>query len=175
MVLKVVVVVAVVIAAVLVYAATRPNQFEIERAVSINASPEKVFALINDFHNWGEWAPQDREDPTMQRIYGGAVSGAGAVSDWDSRGSAGRGRMTISESTPPTRVVVQVDWAKPFVARNVNEFTLEPGGASTKVTWRMQGPNLYAMKLMSVFMNMDKMMGRHFETGLQNLKTIAEK
>ena len=82
--------------------------------------------------------------------------------------------MTITGSIPPKSVTPAVDWERPFNVRNVNEFLLEPDGSSTRVTWSMTGPNLFVMKLMSVFTNMDRMMGQHFESGLDKLKTIAE-
>jgi uncharacterized protein YndB with AHSA1/START domain len=167
-------VVVIVVAAILIVAATRPNTFQIERSILINASPEKIFPLIDDFHNWSQWAPQDKEDPTTRRTYSGPVSGAGAEAEWTSSGSAGSGRMSIAESIPPSRIVIDVHFVKPFAAHNVNEFTLERDGASTKVTWTMHGPNLYVMKVMSVFVNMDRMMGKHFESGLRNLKVVAE-
>ena len=97
------------------------------------------------------------------------------MSNWSGTGNTGKGTMTISESRPPSLVTLAVDWERPFVARNINQFTLEPDGAGTKVTWSMQGPNLFMMKLMSVFTNMDRMMGKHFEDGLANLKSVAEK
>jgi uncharacterized protein YndB with AHSA1/START domain len=175
--LRIAILVGVVIAAVLIFAASKQKLIHLQRSVTIDAPAEKIFPLINDFHNWNRWAPQDREDPTMQRTYSGPENGANTISDWESRGSAGRGRMSIVESEPPSRVVVQVDFVKPFVAHNVNEFILQPGsqpGSPTKVTWTMQGSNLYVMKLMSVFVNMDRMMGQHFETGLKNLKNAAE-
>lgn len=81
----------------------------------------------------------------------------------------------ITESLPPKKVSVQVDWVKPFVARNINDFVLEGTGTSTKVTWTMQGRNLYVMRIMGVFVNMDRTMGEHFETGLANLKAVAER
>jgi hypothetical protein len=68
-----------------------------------------------------------------------------------------------------------VDFVKPFEAHNLNQFTLEPDGTSTKVTWTMQGTNVYMTKVMSVFVNVDRLMGKHFETGLSDLKAIAEK
>jgi hypothetical protein len=112
----------------------------------------------------------------MKRIYSGEDSGAGAVSDWQGTGNAGKGRMTIMESAAPNKVVVRVDFVRPFVAHNVNEFLLEQNepGTSTKVTWTMRGPNLFFMKVMGVFMNMDRMLGKHFEAGLQNLKIVSE-
>jgi uncharacterized protein YndB with AHSA1/START domain len=174
MLLKIIIVIAVLVAIVLVFAATKPKIFTVQRTINIKAPPDKIFELINDFHNWSGWAPQDKEDPTMRRTYSGAANGKSAVSEWVSSGSAGKGRMSIIESTPPRMISVQVDFVKPFEAHNINEFTLEPTGDSTKVTWSMHGTNLYIMKLISVFKNMDSVAGKHFERGLDNLKTVAE-
>jgi uncharacterized protein YndB with AHSA1/START domain len=167
--------VLVAVAAILVLAASKPDTFRIERSVLIQASPEKIFLLINDFRNWSEWAPQDREDTSIMRTYSGPPSGVGAVSEWTSSGKAGSGRMTITESDPPKRVVIDVHFTKPFAARNVNTFTLEPDGTATNVTWSMQGTNLYFMKVLSVFSSMDRMLGGHFERGLRDLKAAAER
>jgi uncharacterized protein YndB with AHSA1/START domain len=174
MTLKIIAILLFLIAAVLIFAATKPNIVRIQRSIVVNAPPEKIFAFIDDFHNWSRWAPQDREDSTMVRTFSGPPSGIGAISEWNSAGSAGKGRMSITESRPPTLISIKVDFVKPFQAHNVNEFTLEPAGALTKVAWTMHGTNLYVMKVMSVFVNMDRMMGSHFETGLENLKAVAE-
>jgi uncharacterized protein YndB with AHSA1/START domain len=168
--------IVVVITGILVFADTKPNVIEVSRSITIQAPPEKIFPIIDDFHHWPGWAPQDKEDPTMKRIYSGAESGAGAVSDWQGTGNAGKGRMTITESAAPNKVVVRVDFVRPFVAHNVNEFVLEPSqpGTSTKVTWTMRGRNMFFMKVMDVFVNMDRALGKHFEAGLQNLKIMSE-
>jgi uncharacterized protein YndB with AHSA1/START domain len=168
-------VVAVVIAVVLIVAARKPDSFRIERSIAIQAPPERIFGLIDDFHKWDQWAPQDREDPTMKRTFAGPVSGVGAQSEWTSKGRAGTGQMSIAESEAPRRIVVDVHFVKPFVAHNVNTFTLEPEGTMTKVTWEMTGTNVYMLKLMSVLVDMDRMMGEHFESGLRDLKAAAEK
>jgi uncharacterized protein YndB with AHSA1/START domain len=174
MILRVVIAVGVLIAMVFLVAATKPKTFRIQRSVSIDAPPERVFAHIDNLHDWARWAPQDREDPSMKRTYSGPTNGKGAVSEWIGSGSSGRGRMLITDSLPSKRVSIQVDWVKPFVARNVNDFVLEGTGTSTKVTWTMQGPNLYVMRIMGIFVNMDRTMGKHFENGLANLKAVAE-
>lgn len=171
---RIIIVILVAAVAVLTFTATRPNTLRVSRFTVINASPETVFALINDFHSWSKWAPQDREDPTLARSYSGAASGVGAISTWEGAGSAGRGRMAITESHPNTSIVVTVDFVKPFKAHNLNRFTLEPTGNSTKISWTMEGTNVFVSKVMSVFVNMDKMMGKHFEMGLDDLKRIAE-
>jgi uncharacterized protein YndB with AHSA1/START domain len=175
MILRVILVVVLLIAAILIYAATKPNTFQIERSQTIDAPAEKIFPLINDFHNWPQWAPQDREDSTLRRTFSGVGSGVGAVSAWAGSGNSGSGNMEITESIPNQKVIVQVDFTRPFQAHNINEFILAPSGNATRVTWKMHGTNVYMMKVMSVFLNMDHMMGQHFESGLDNLKAAAEK
>jgi hypothetical protein len=77
-----IIVVIAVIAAALLYAATRPDTFRVERSTRINASPEKLIALISDFHQWEKWSPWENIDPAIQRTYSGATQGPGAVYAW---------------------------------------------------------------------------------------------
>ncbi|HUK55896.1 MAG TPA: SRPBCC family protein [Nitrospiria bacterium] len=174
--IKIIAIAAVVlIAALLIYAATRPDTFRVRRSASIKAPPERIFALINDFHRWGAWSPWEKMDPAMQRIHSGASDGKGAVYEWEGNNKVGKGRMEITESSPPSQVTIKLDFIKPFEGHNVAEFTLEPEGDTTKVTWAMHGPLPYMAKVIHVFFNMDRIVGKDFETGLANLKTIAEK
>jgi uncharacterized protein YndB with AHSA1/START domain len=175
MILRVILILVVLIAAVLAFAATKPKTFHMQRSVTIKAPPEKIFPLVNDLHEWSEWSAQDRGDANIKRTFSGAATGEGAASEWEGSGSAGKGRMLITESVPNRKVSVTVDFAKPFEARNVNVFTLEPAGDSTTVTWDFTGANAYVLKVMSVFVSMDRVMGKHFEDGLGNLKIAAEK
>ena len=167
--------VGVLIAALLVFAATKPDTFRVQRATSIKAPPEKIFALINDFHSWGSWSPYEKKDPAMKRTHSGASNGKGAVYEWDGNKEIGKGSMEITKSSPPSKVTIKLEFVKPFEAHNIVEFTLEPKGDSTTVTWAMHGPAPYLAKLMSIFFSMDRMVGKDFETGLANLKTVAEK
>jgi uncharacterized protein YndB with AHSA1/START domain len=166
-------VVAIAIAVTLAVATQRPDRLSIRRTIAIDAPPEKVFALINDFHNWGRWAPQDLEDKSLQRSYGGPAAGRAALSDW--HGDSGAGRMQITNSAPPERVEVTVDFTRPFVAHNINEFTLIARGGSTQVTWDLTAQNLYSMKVMGLFVDMGPKIGEHLEKGLAALKSAAEK
>jgi uncharacterized protein YndB with AHSA1/START domain len=175
MVFRVVALLVLVVLVILVIATFRSGAIEILRSRSIQAPPEKVFAWIDDFHNWKQWAPQDVEDPAMKRTFSGPEHGLGAASEWSGSGNSGKGRMWIVESEPPKNIAIKVDFVKPFAAHNVNEFTLESAGASTLVTWKMHGTNAYFMKVMGIFVNLDKVMGGHFERGLDNLKIVCEK
>jgi len=167
-------VVVVLVVALLLFAATKPDTFRVQREASIKAPPEKIFAQINDLHRWGSWSPWEKLDPAIRRTYGGAVQGKGAVYEWDGNLNVGKGRMEITDTSPPSKVVIKLDFVKPFEAHNIAEFTLEGKGDSTNVTWAMHGPNPYIAKVIHIFFSMDSMVGKQFETGLANLKTIAE-
>ncbi len=168
-------VVAVLIAGVLIFAATKPDTFSVQRSATIKAPPEKVFAVLNDFHRWTEWSPWEKLDPAMKRTLGGANAGKGATYAWEGNSKAGAGRMEIIESAPSSKVGIQLDFIKPFEGHNLAEFTLVPQGDGTQVNWVMHGPAPFVSKLMQVFISMDAMIGKDFEEGLANLKAVAEK
>jgi len=174
MLLKTLIGVAVLIAVVLIIAATRPDTFSVERSTSIKADPDKIFPLINDFHQWDAWTPYN-EDREMKKTYSGAVSGVGASSAWEGNREVGEGSITIIESVPPTRIVMDLQMVKPFNCRNRVVFTLTPTIDATTVKWAMNGKSSYFSKLMGLFINMDRMVGKDFETGLAGLKRVAEK
>jgi uncharacterized protein YndB with AHSA1/START domain len=169
------IILAIAIAIVLLIALTKPNTFAVQRAISIKAPAEKIFALINDFHQWGTWSPYENKDPAMKRTYSGANSGKGAVYAWDGNKNVGSGRMEILDTSVPSKIVIKLDFFKPFEGHNTAEFTMLPQGDATNLTWVMRGPAPFMSKVMQVFMNIDKMIGKDFEVGLANLKKITEK
>ena len=171
---KIVIVVVVMIATLLAYAATKPDTFHVQRATSMKAPPEKLFPLINDLHSHVSWSPWEKMDPTMKKTLSGAANGKGAVYEWQGNSQVGTGRIEITDSTPSSKVTMKLDMFTPFEAHNVVEFTLGAAGDSTQVTWAMHGPQPYMMKVLSLFMDCDKMVGTNFETGLANMKALVE-
>ena len=169
------IILAIAIAAILIRAATRPNTLRVERAIDIKAPAERIFPLISDFHQWLKWSPYEQKDPAMKRSYGGAESGKGAIYAWDGDKNVGSGRMEILEATAPSKIVIKLDFFKPFEGHNTAEFTMLPQGDGTHVTWVMHGPANFMSRLIQMFINLDKMIGRDFEAGLAKLKTITEK
>lgn len=166
---------AVVIAAtILIIAATKPHTIAVERSRLMRAAPNAVFPLVNNFRRWPEWAPQGRGDPTLERTFEGPEEGVGAVSEWKGSRASGAGRMEIRQCVANIRLEIQVDFYKPFRARNINRFSFEQRGDKTNVTWSMQGPNVFPLRVMSVFANTDRILGRHFEDGLLNLEAAAQ-
>ncbi|MEO8318661.1 MAG: SRPBCC family protein [Bradyrhizobium sp.] len=169
------VILAIAIAVVLILAATKPNTFSVRREATVKAPAEKIFPLINDFHQWVTWSPWEHRDPALKRSYSGADSGKGAVYGWEGNKNVGSGQMEILESAVPSKIVIKLDFIKPFEGHNTAEFTMMPQGDATHVTWLMHGPAPFINKLMQVFMNLDKMIGKDFEAGLATLKQVTEK
>lgn len=174
MLLTIVTVLVAAVAALLVFAATRPDSFTVQRAATIAAPAERIFPYLNDFHRWGAWSPWEKLDPDLKRTFSGAESGPGAAYAWVGNKKVGEGRMEILESDPPSRLKIQLDFLKPFEAHNTTVFTLAPDGGGTRVSWTMHGSRNFVFKLMGIFMNMDRMIGADFERGLANLKAAAE-
>jgi len=166
----------VVVAATLIYAATRPGTMRFERSTVINAPAEKIFAILNDFRQWGLWSPYEKKDPDMKRDFSGPATGVGSVYDWNGDKNIGEGRLTIIESTPYSHILLTIAFVRPGKFTNTIEFTLtpEPTGG-TKFTWAMYGACPFMFKLMGVFFNMEKMMDADFQAGLRDLKAATEK
>ena len=168
------VIVVIVLAGILIHAATRPDSFRVERIVAIKAPPDRIFPMIDDLKAWTTWSPYEKKDPAMKRTFGAVTAGKGATYAWDGNKQVGQGSMEILESSP-TRVVIKLDFIKPFEAHNTAEFILQPKGDVTDVTWAIHGPNPYLAKVMGIFIDIDKMVGKDFERGLADLKAGAEK
>ncbi|NOU00588.1 MAG: SRPBCC family protein [Gallionella sp.] len=172
---KILITIVVVIAAILIYASTKPDTFTVERSAVIKASPEKVFAQINDLHNWQAWSAWERKDTNMRKTHSGAASGVGEAYAWEGNSDVGKGSMTIVESIPNQKVKIKLDFYEPFEGHNMADLVLQAQGDGTQVNWKMYGPMALVLKIMGVFFDMDKMIGKDFEEGLANLKVLAEK
>jgi uncharacterized protein YndB with AHSA1/START domain len=170
----IIVAIALVVGAVLALAASKPNAFRIQRSTTIKAPPEKIFPHLDDLHAHSAWSPFEK-DPNMKRTHSGAPRGKGAIYEWDGNRQVGSGRIAITDTVPNSKVMLKLDMFRPFTAHNLVEFTLVPNGSGTNVSWAMQGPQPFMAKLMSTFINCDKMVGSQFEEGLAKLKAIAER
>src|SRR6185436_2454496 len=132
---KILFAIVVLVALLLAYAATRPDTFAVQRSATIKAPPEKVYALINDFHRWGEWSPWEKLDPAMKRTFSGTPVGVGTVYEWNGNDKVGAGRMEITGSAPSSKIDIKLDFIKPLEGHNITEFTLAPQGDGTQVNW----------------------------------------
>jgi uncharacterized protein YndB with AHSA1/START domain len=170
------VVLAIAIATILILASRKPDSFAVQRSALMQAPAERIFPLINNFQQWAKWSPWENRDPAMKRSFSGPESGKGAVYAWDGNKNVGSGRMEILDASSPSKIVIKLDFFKPFEGHNIAEFTFAPerGAAATNVIWVMRGPSTFMSKVMQVFMNFDIMIGKDFEAGLANLKRLTE-
>jgi uncharacterized protein YndB with AHSA1/START domain len=168
------VILVVAILAILAYASTRPDTFQTTRSMRIKAPPEKIFPLINNLNAFNRWNPFLAKDQTTKLTYRGPEQGTGAAHDWDGNSKVGKGSIEITDSQPASKIVMKLDMIKPMAAQNRVEFTLVPAGDTTTVTWAMSGRQPLMAKVMTVFIDCDKMVGSEFEKGLTSLKAIAE-
>ncbi len=173
MVKKILAAVAVLILGFVAFIATRPADFVVTRKATIAAPPEVIFPFVNDFHSWKQWSPWEGLDPKMVTTFDGPPAGKGAIYAWKGNDEVGEGRMTILESVPNDRVIIKLEFLKPFEATNTTTLDFV-AGPSTEVTWKMEGTNNFMSKAAGVFMNMDEMIGKDFDKGLAKLKALGE-
>jgi hypothetical protein len=166
---------AIAIAAILILASRKPDSFAVRRSAVMQAPADRIFPLIDNFQQWARWSPWENRDPAMKRSFSGPDSGKGAIYAWDGNRNVGSGRMEILDASSSSKITIKLDFFKPFEGHNTAEFTLSPQGGATNVNWVMHGPAPFMHRVMQVFMNFDKMIGKDFEAGLANLKKLAEK
>lgn len=171
---KVLIGVAVALAVLLVVIQTQPSQLRVERSVVIAAPPGVVFPLIEDFRSWINWSPWEKLDPDMKRDYSGAPRGVGAGYAWSGNDDVGSGNMTITQSRPPEELQIRLEFTEPFAAVNQTVFAVTPEGQGSRLTWAMTAEQGFLGKAMCLFMDMDQMIGKDFETGLANVRALAE-
>jgi uncharacterized protein YndB with AHSA1/START domain len=150
-----------------------PSKAHVERVLTINAPPEKVFEQINTLKNWEKWSPWHKLDPNMKLHYDTIPAGVGAKYIWEStQRNVGSGSLTITQSVTNEMIQTAMDFREQGQATGT--FKLEKEQAATKVTWSMDsdlGQNPIA-KFFGLLM--DKMVGSDFEKGLNNLKALSE-
>lgn len=141
----------------------QPNDFRVERSTTINASPAAVFPHVNDFRLWQQWSPWAELDPECEYTYAGPDAGTGAIFAWSGNSDVGEGRMTILESRPHEFIQIELHFIRPFESTSTTEYTFEPAGDGTTVTWAMHGQHNFFTKAMCLIMDMDDMLGPDFE------------
>ncbi|MBI2385879.1 MAG: SRPBCC family protein [Elusimicrobia bacterium] len=167
--------VALAVVVVLALAAGKPDEFRVERKVTIGAAPAKIFPWLEDPRRTVEWSPWEKKDPKLKKTFSGAAKGVGAVYEWDGNKDIGAGRLEIVEAEAPKKVVMDLHFLRPMEGRNVARYEVTPVAGGSEVAWSIEGPMPFVSKVMYVFFDMDKMIGAEFEKGLGDLKVLAEK
>jgi hypothetical protein len=173
MLVKILVGLAAVIVIFLIVVALRPGDFRVERSAALAAPPGALFDHVNNHRRFNVWNPFLQLDPKVKNTYSGPESGVGAMCSWDGDKNVGAGSCTIVESKPGELVRCRMDWKRPMEGTATVDFTFRPQGDKTVVTWAMYGRNNFMGKLVSLFIDCDKMCGPQFEKGLASLGEVA--
>lgn len=162
------------IAIFLAFAAMQPDDFKISRSAKIAAPPEKIFVEVNNQRNWQKWSPWAKLDPNAVMTYEGPEAGVGAIAEWNGNSEMGEGHSVIMESKPNEFIKFKLDFVRPMQATDFSEFKFSPEGNETLVVWNMYGKKSFINKVLCLMMDCDKMIGKDFEEGLANLKSVTE-
>jgi hypothetical protein len=166
----------IIVALIIIYlkASAKPDRFRIERSIEIKAPASKIFPNINGMQSWKNWSPWQNKDPNISQSFGQIEEGIGSTMAWSGNNKVGKGKLTVIESSPYSRVLLKLEFEKPMKTTNDAEFTLREDNGITMITWAMTGPSPFISKVMDTVMNMDRLVGKDFEMGLANLKRISE-
>ncbi len=166
-----------IVALFLVTAAVTKKNYAVERSVTITKPKTEVFSyakLLKNQDNFSVWA---KMDPEMKKTYRGTDGTVGFVSAWESKkDDVGTGEQEIKKIDEGNRIDYELRFLKPFEATSPAYLAFtDAADGQTKVSWGMSGRMPYPMNIMLLFMNMEEMIGKDFDTGLANLKNILEK
>jgi hypothetical protein len=173
MIAKILLGLAAIIVLFLIVVALRPADFRVERTAVLAATPAALFDQVNDHRKFTVWNPFMKLDPNVKNTYSGPDSGVGAVCSWDGNKDVGAGSCTITESRSNELVRCRMDWKRPMEGVATVDFTFKPQGDKTIVTWAMYGKNNFMGKMMSLFIDCEKICGPQFEKGLADLGRVA--
>jgi len=173
MITKILIGLAAIVVLFLVVVALRPADYRVERRATIVAPAMALFEQVNDHRKFTVWNPFMKLDPHVKNTFSGPPSGVGAVCSWDGNGNIGAGSATITESKPGELVRLRMDWKRPLEGVATVDFTFQPEGNQTDVTWAMYGRNGFMGKLVSLFMDCEKLCGPQFEQGLAELAKVV--
>lgn len=174
MIRKILIILAILVCVFLIIVSKLPDNFIYSRSMSIPAPVDVVFLQVNDFHNWAAWSPWAELDPNAKNSFEGPEAGTGAIFRWSGNDKVGAGVQTITESVNNKKIVIKLEFIKPFKATHTTEFTFQPEGKTTIVTWSMYGQNDFLGKAMGLVMDCEKMIGDQFEQGLMKLISVVE-
>lgn len=146
------------------------------REIVINKPLGEVFNYIKYLKNQDNFSKWGSLDPGMKKSYSGTDATPGFVSAWEGNKKVGQGEQEIKAISDGKSIDYELRFIKPFRSQAKATMTTEAlDAATTKVSWGFESKMNYPMNLMKLFINMEKMVGNDFSTGLSNLKTLLEK
>ena len=154
-----------------------PSDAHVERATTINASSSEVYDLISNFEAWEKWSPWAAIDPDAKMTITG--SGLGQTMAWSSDNpQVGKGSQEIIELDPNRHLKTHLEFDGQGVAEATFDLVTEDD--ATRVVWSLDSHMSEDMPVYFKPINnylgllLDSLVGKDYETGLANLKQVAE-
>lgn len=151
-----------------------PSEYKVERSIVVKQNAESVYPLIGTWQGFKQWSPWNDLDPNMVTTIEGEDGTVGSKYSWKGNDSVGTGEMIFTEVTKGKSVRYDLFFKEPFESKAKNEMMLEPQESGVKVTWTMQSAMQRPMNLMMLFMDMEGMIGKDFDKGLEKIKALSE-
>ena len=154
------------------YIAVQPNNYEVVRSRTIDASPALIYDYVNDFRTWESWSSWIEKKPDTKITYSEQTKGVGGSYSWED--DDGVGNMKTISATPYESIEQSMQFDNYEPSKVTWSFTPTENG-KTNVTWTMKGDKVpFVFKLYAVFSGgFDKMIGPDFERGLEKLDSIV--
>ena len=161
----------------LVIAMITRKSYHVTSEISLKASGKVVFDYLKNLKNQDNFSKWALMDPNMKKEFEGIDGTVGFISKWESNNkNVGKGEQEIIDITEGERIEYEIRFIKPF--RGKAQAFLSTDLLSEEVclvTWGFSSQMNFPMNLMLLFMNMEKMIGKDLDTGLNNLKKLLEK
>jgi hypothetical protein len=168
-------VVLAIIGIIILLALIAPKSYNVSRSINIKRPKEEVFKYIKSVKNQNDWSPWKKKDPNMVQSYEGIDGEVGFIAKWEGNKEVGTGEQEITRVVENETLESQLRFFKPWKSQSDAYITVDAIDAkSTKVTWGFSGVNKPPSNIFFLFFNMDKTVGKDFEDGLNELKTILE-
>ncbi|MFD1817716.1 Polyketide cyclase / dehydrase and lipid transport [Pseudarcicella hirudinis] len=174
---KILILLAVFIVLLLVLGLFTRKSYSVEREITINKPKQEVFDFVKFIKNQNTFNKWVLLDPKMRKDYRGTDGTVGFVYAWDSDNKdVGKGEQQITKIVEGERIDFEIRFEKPFASTAPAYMITESISQNqTKVKWGFSGTMAYPMNIMLLFVNIEDMLGKDLDTGLQNLKGILDK
>ena len=171
---KVMISLTILILLILGIASTKESKFQYERSGIIHASKEKIFPYLSQFKLGSLWSPYEKVDLKMSKKYSEKDGIVGSTMEFSGNSDVGTGKLEILKLIPNEFVEIKLTMTKPFNAENIIQYKLTTAPEGTIFNWSMSGDGGFLGKVITIFINCEKMVGDQFNSGITNLKQIIE-
>ena len=145
-------------------------KYQVRKSIVIDADPNTVRPYVADLRQWAAWSPWSIIEPDHKSSFAGTHGEVGSSMSWDGD-VIGSGKMTLV-SVVNEEYEHKLEFFAPWKSQAKATVALQAKGASTQVTWTMDGTMPFYLFFMVGMMK--AWIGMDYDRGLRMLKELAE-